>query len=104
MPSPPAVPAVDVTTVGVGSSAQCCSASVASAGSSGARCSDRIQQSIDQPSCYGVTSPRGSTIGYSGQSGSPTAVQLRWVRLTWENDNARGTKEASAGSNWRTTQ
>src|SRR5688572_24821360 len=62
------------------------------------------QKSMDHPSCSGVTSPCGSMIGYTAKSGNPTAVQFLWVRLIWLKENARGTKEASFGLNWRSTQ
>ena len=44
----------------------------------------------------GVISPRGSTIGRWSQSGRPTAVQLRCVRLTWVIEKARGMKDTSS--------
>jgi len=57
------------------------------------------QPSSDQPSRNGVSRPRGSTIGSSAQSGWPIAVQLRWLRLMWVMEKARGMNDASFGSN-----
>ena len=66
--------------------------------------SDTIQASRDQLSQNGVRSPLGSTMGSSSKSGIPTAVQLRFVRLTWVREKARGMNASFSGSNWRSTQ
>ena len=48
----------------------------------------------------------GTTAAMSshGDHRLPTAVQLRWVRLTWVREKARGMNEGSSGSNWRSIQ
>ena len=81
-----------------------CSSRAQQEGTRGGPPAGTSQPSSDQPSSSGVTSPAGSTSGISAEEGRPRAVQLRWVRLMWVSEKARGMKASSAGSNWCSTQ